>query len=179
MGILTITTKVKFRVDDISRLGFEDAQFVAGANDKITRRTRDAMPENDRLRAAITSSIEFLELGEKQKALKLLDDSIADANQEGRVGWVVALSHHAAILCRHTGDLQLAKRYYEQSLSSEPENPRALYGLAYVALEQGETELARQYAEKSYKALMQCDDEIVKQGLLDLILKNWPDLAVC
>jgi Tfp pilus assembly protein PilF len=112
------------------------------------------------------------------KLLKLLDDSIAEAVQEGRVTWVVALNHHAAILCRHTGDLHLTKRYYEKSLSSDAENPRALYGLAYVALEQGETAVARQYAESCYKTLLKSDDEIARQGLLDLIVKNWPDLAV-
>lgn len=74
-------------------------------------------------------------------------------------------------------DLKLVKHYYEQSLTYSPDNPIALYGLAEVALEQGDADLAKQYAKRSYAATVQGDDEIAKQGLLDLIAKKWPDIA--
>jgi hypothetical protein len=50
--------------------------------------------------------------------------------------------------------------------------------LATVALDQGHPEIARQYAKRSHTAILQRDDdEVLKQGLLDLLLKSWPDIA--
>jgi hypothetical protein len=37
--------------------------------------------------------------------------------------------------------------------------------------------LVKQYAKRSYDATVQGDDEMAKQGLLDLIAKKWPDIA--
>ena len=108
---------------------------------------------------------------------RLISDAIAEAIQEDRHSWILTLTHHAAILCRHRGDLDSAKHYYEQSLAYNPENPRALYGLAYVSLERGEVETAREFAKRSYAAILRGDDEIVKAGLLDLIVKQWPEIA--
>ena len=130
------------------------------------------------LRHAINGSIELSRLGKQQEALRLLDDAIADAIRDGSgTASISALCHHAAILCRFADDFGLVKHYYEQSLVHNPDNPRALYGLAEVALKQGNADLARQYAKKSYDATVQGDDEIAKRGLLDLITKQWPDVA--
>jgi len=80
-------------------------------------------------------------------------------------------------LCDSAGNLSLVKHYYGQSLTYSPENPVALYGLAEVALKQGDTDLAKQYAKRSYDAALQGDDAIAKHGLLDLIAKRWPDIV--
>ena len=63
------------------------------------------------------------------------------------------------------------KHYYEKSLAFYPENPRALSGLADVAKEQGELELAKQYAARCYKALIG-GDEFLKKERLETLLKG-------
>jgi tetratricopeptide (TPR) repeat protein len=135
------------------------------------------MMDLDTLKAAMNGSIRLSQLGQNQEALKLLDNAIANAIQEGRASWILTLSHHAAILCDHRGDIDLAKHYYEQSLAYSPENPLALYGLACVSLQLGEAQTAEQFAKRSYDAILRGDDEIVKAGLLDLIVKQWPEIA--
>ena len=118
-----------------------------------------------------------MERGEHVDALKLLDEALADAIRERDVLWIRTLCHHAAIVSRFTENRASSKRYYEQSLASGPENARALYGLAAVALDEGDPVTARQYATRCRASLLQTDDGIWKQGLLDLIAKNWPDLV--
>jgi Tfp pilus assembly protein PilF len=130
----------------------------------------------DRLKAAMNDSIRLSQLGQNKEALKLLDDAIAEAIQEHRSSWILTLTHHAAILCSYKGDLDLVQHYYQQSLTYNPENPRALYGLARVSLQRGETQTAKQFAKRSFEAILRSDDEIVKAGLLDLIVKQWPEM---
>jgi hypothetical protein len=110
------------------------------------------------------------------KALRLLDDAIALAISEQENQWVLTLSHHAAVISTFIGNLELVKHYYRQSLSSNSENPRALLGLATVARKQGEPELAKDYATRCYKALMDGDD-FLKDARLETLLKQWPDIA--
>jgi Flp pilus assembly protein TadD len=130
-----------------------------------------------RFRDAITSSTGLLQQGKGQEALTLMDESIAQAIRENEAPWIRALSHHAAIIAKVMGNQQLAGCYYRQSLAFVPENPRALYGLAEIERERGELETAREYAARCYKAIVQGDDEITKQGLLDLVIKHWPEVA--
>jgi len=52
-----------------------------------------------------------------------------------------------------------------------------LYGLAKIAREQGEPDVARQYAARCHKAIVEGDNEIMKEGLLELVVKNWPEFA--
>lgn len=134
------------------------------------------MTEQNRVKVAISNSLELVEQGKHEAALKLLDESIAEAVRENNVPWIRTLCHHAAIVSRFTENLASAKRYYEQSLNSDPENARALYGLATVALDQGEPDIAKQYAIRCRTAILQSDDELVRM-LLDLVVKHWPDLA--
>lgn len=118
-----------------------------------------------------------MERGEHGEALKLLDDSIAETKRDRNVSWIRTLCHHAAIVCRFDENLASAQHYYEESLASDPENARALYGLATVALDQGQLEIAKQYATRCHTANLRCDDEILKKGLFDLLVKHWPDAA--
>lgn len=98
------------------------------------------------------------------------------AISENENRWVLALIHHAAVIARFTGDLSRVRHYYQKSLAFSPENPRALAGLADITKEQGELELAREYAERSYKALMEGDD-FLKDAQLETLLKKWPEVA--
>ncbi len=135
------------------------------------------MAEDDQIRAALKKSLEFSRVGEMETALDIVDVAIAAAITENQIPWVVTLSHHAAVLCDVAGDIMRKKRYYEQSLSFQPENAMALYGLANVALKQGETDVARQYAARCYQAIVQSNDPMLKAGLLDLVVMQFPELA--
>lgn len=75
------------------------------------------------------------------------------------------------------GDHKREKSYYEQSLAVDPGDPIALYGLAKVAEAQGDSESAREFAASCFRAIAHSNDEIVKVGLLDLLLVQWPDAA--
>ena len=119
----------------------------------------------------------MLQQGEYEHALKLLDEVIAEAVRQRQTSWIRTLCHHAARISYFKGDLQLQKHYYEQSLAYNPENAMALYGLARIAREQGEPEIARQYAARCHKAIVHGDDEILRQGLLDLVIREWPEVA--
>lgn len=125
-----------------------------------------------RFRDAISASGK-LSLEDGDKALRLVDDAIALAISEQENRWVLTLSHHAAVICNFLGRTELVKRYYQQSLAFNPENSRALYGLAIVAKEQGETQLARDYAVRCHKGLMSGDD-FLRDSLLELLLRYWP-----
>ena len=111
----------------------------------------------------------MVEQGEHVEALKLLDESLAEAKRDQNIPWIRTLCHHAAIVSRFTEDLTATKHYYQQSLTSDPENARALYGLATVAFDQGEPEIAKQYATRCHTAILRSDDEVLKLGLLDLL----------
>jgi tetratricopeptide (TPR) repeat protein len=124
---------------------------------------------------AMRTSTKLMEQ-DKEEALRLLDDAIAMAVSENENQWVLTLSHHAANISRFLGNPSRVKRYYQQSLVSNPENPRALAGLADVAKDQGEPELAKRYAARCYKALMEGDDRLRKERL-ELLLKKWPEVS--
>ena len=125
----------------------------------------------------MSNSVRLLQQDKYEEALKLLDESIAEAVRERQISWIRTLSHHAAVISNFMENLQLEKHYYQQSLTFDPENPRALYGLAKIAREQGEPDVARQYAARCHKAIVEGDNEIMKEGLLELVVKNWPEFA--
>ena len=126
-------------------------------------------------REAISSSAKLVQRGYNEGALRLLDGAIAMASKDNDRQWVLALSHHAAVISNFFGDLSRVRHYYEHSLAFNPENPRALSGLADVAKEEGELGLANEYAARCYKVLMEGDDSL-KEARLGTLLKKWPDL---
>jgi Tfp pilus assembly protein PilF len=102
------------------------------------------MDYHDQFWGAINASAELWKLGKQQSAVKVLDEAIAYWVQGRRQkSSVRTLCHHAAELCRSAGNLSLVKHYYQQSLTHNPDDPIALYGLAEVALEQGDTDRRR------------------------------------
>jgi len=140
------------------------------------KHTHTVMTMNNRFKNAITSSVQ-LERGEHAAAMGLLDSVIAEAIKHGEIRWIRTLCHHAAIMCRFRENWASARAYYEQSLTSDPENARALYGLAAIALDEGDSVAARQYAIRCRTSILRSDDEILGVGPLDLIAKDWPDLV--
>jgi hypothetical protein len=131
----------------------------------------------ERERNAIFGSLDLWRSGHQQEALRLMDEVIAEAIREGDHFGVFILIGHAALLNGAKRDLSLVKRYYEQYLTHSPENPRALYGLADVAMEDGQTEIAKQYAKRCHRAILQSDDDKIKQDLLDLVIERWPEIS--
>lgn len=89
--------------------------------------------------------------------------------------WVIALNHHAAVISGFLGKTELVKHYYQESLALSPEHPRALYGLAKAAKDQGELGLAKEYAARCKKALMEGDD-FLKDARLETLGTLFKDL---
>ena len=114
--------------------------------------------------------------GEHERALHVVDGA-SELLKEGETSSLITLCHHAAILTSFGSNPSQAKHYYEQSLAFDPENSRALYGLAKVALEEGEIETARRYAVRCHAALLRDDDGVIKKGLLELLGNHWPDVV--
>jgi tetratricopeptide (TPR) repeat protein len=133
------------------------------------------MSESDEVRLTMVKSAKLWRSGDLRRALKLLDGSIAEAVRQGRRDWAQALSRHAAVMCRLDGDLRSARRYNEQALSYGPDSPMTIYGLAEVLLEQGEAELAREYAKKCYELSVRGGTEL-DRARIELIVRRWPEL---
>src|SRR2546423_12482 len=106
----------------------------------------------------MSASTKLIQQNDNEEALRLLDDAIAMVISENENRWVLTLSHHAAVISNLLGNWSRVKHYYEESLEFNPENPRALAGFADVAREQGQLELAKEYAARCYKVLMEGDD---------------------
>jgi hypothetical protein len=128
-----------------------------------------------RYRDAMSVSAKLARVDGNQ-ALQLLNDAIAIAIREQAHRWVLALTHHAAAISEFLGKLELVRHYYQQSLSFDSENPGALLGLARVSREQGQPEVGKGYAIRSYKALID-GDHFLKDAYLDTLLHQWPDVA--
>jgi hypothetical protein len=130
----------------------------------------------DCYRKAMSGSTELTRQDKEREALRLLDDAIAMAASQNESRWVLTLSHHAANISRFLGDLPRVKYYYLESLNFNRENPRALSGLADVAKAEGEFELAKEYAARCYKALVEGDD-FLKKERLETLLQKWPEVS--
>ena len=129
----------------------------------------------DAFEASLHSN-DLLREGRHPEALALLDIWIARAQQEGRNGWVVIFGSSASVISQSTGNLDLVEHYSRQILESDPENTLALYTLADVFFQQGQTDLAQQYAAKAYALVANSTNE-VSRGLLELLTTKWPEVS--
>lgn len=135
------------------------------------------MSDLTKFRSAMSASTKLLQQDKDDEALRILDEAIEEAVCDGDKSWVRTLCHHAAIIAAHNENLDLAKHYYEQSLTSNPENAPALYGLARVYRDQGQPEVAKKYAKRCYDALMRDDTDILKAYLLESLSTDWPEVT--
>jgi tetratricopeptide (TPR) repeat protein len=135
------------------------------------------MPESTKFRSAMNDSTKLLQQDKNDEALRIVDEAIAEAVRDGDNSRVCTLCHHAAIIAGFTENQDLAKHYYEQSLTSNPENAQALYGLARASRDQEQPEVAKKYAKRCYDALMRDDSEILKAYLLESLSKDWPGVV--
>ena len=132
--------------------------------------------EMEHMTHAVQESTRLSQNGEPQKALQLLDTARALAIRENWNRALETISRHAAIIAEASGDLARAKFYNEQALACEPENPMALYGLAKILSQQGETELARQYAAKCYEVSLRGGTDI-DRARVELLGSHWPEFG--
>jgi hypothetical protein len=132
--------------------------------------------ESSILRGAMRESMELFQFSGLSAALQLLDKVIAEAVKENWNHSIIALCNHAAILCTFDDNLPLRRHYYELSLQHTLGNYRALYGLAGIFLEEGQAELARQYAKQSYDAILATDDPIAHLWI-EQIKQHWPSIV--
>jgi len=73
------------------------------------------------------------------------------------------------------GDLALTRGYSEEVLAYEPENAMALFKVADVLFRQGQADLAKEYAAKSY-ALVAHSSTSEDRGLAELLTVKWPEI---
>jgi hypothetical protein len=132
--------------------------------------------EDERLHNALMDSSK-LSTSNFQEALRLIDEVIAEAIKEGDELTAIVLIDHAALLNGTERDRSLAKHYYEQFLASSPESPRVLYELADTAMEDGQIDIAKQYAKRCRQATLSSGNAKIKRDLLDLVLERWPEVS--
>ena len=63
----------------------------------------------DTVKRAIRESTELSKQGDNQRALRILDESIADALRENHDRWVRVLSRHASAISDSMADLTLVR----------------------------------------------------------------------
>jgi tetratricopeptide (TPR) repeat protein len=114
--------------------------------------------------------------GRHRDALKILDDLLLKATREGRTVWMAVLCSNAAIIADRMNDLELARKYCEKLVASNPDNALALYSLADNLYRQGHREMAKEYAIRSHQICLQRLDTD-HRALSDLILQRWPDIG--
>ena len=135
------------------------------------------MLSDKRVHDALVHSLQLSTSGQAQEALQLIDGVITEAINEGDDSSAFLLIDQAALLTNVGRDRSILKHYYEKYLTFSPDHPRALYGLADVAMGEGQTEIAKQYAKKCHGAILRSHDEKIKRDLLDLVLERWPEVA--
>ncbi len=131
-------------------------------------------PDATELRQTILRVSTLVGQGKGRKALKLLDDYFGEPGQDRklRMGF---LGQFAAIQAKQAGDLKAARRYCEELLSYDPQNPLALYALADCLEQQGEADEARKCASDCRKIALSRGDEIGK-GVVELVERRFPEL---
>ncbi len=132
------------------------------------------------LGAAMLQSARLWVKGHSSEALNILDEWIAKAERENEIDWVDTLCGQASMIAGEAGDLRLVKQYCEKVLSQKGETTfdwaMAHYRLADAMFRHGEIDTARQHAAKSY-ALVAHPTRDEDRGLLELLVKNWPEIS--
>ena len=110
------------------------------------------------LRDVVNRSSELARAGDVGAALALLDVELAKGESVG------LLTRHAAVLSEAAGDLERARRYYEEGVRCSPRDPMALYGLATILEKLGLREEARAQARAAYA---ECRDSVALVEMIE------------
>jgi tetratricopeptide (TPR) repeat protein len=114
--------------------------------------------------------------GEKRRALKLLDDLMAEpvAEQALRIRYLTPLAVGTAL---SIGDTGLARRYCEVNLANNPNDPMALYAIADCLAREGDSEGAKSYAARCYE-LSASRKDAIGNGAIELLQKRFPEISL-
>jgi len=130
----------------------------------------------ERGREVMQQSLELLKARQKDQALSILDDAIAEAIRGSHSTWVSLLCHHAAVVAHSMGDCQRQINYEEQALPFAEDYRFAAYNLAQLLLSDGQLVRAERYAAEAYtQSVTQTTG--ADHDLVEAILRQWPDLA--
>jgi hypothetical protein len=130
----------------------------------------------ERGREVMQRSLELLNTGEKEQALKVLDGGLAEAIQQNQGSWVRILCHHAAVIAHSMQDRRRQITYEEQALPFAKEYRFAAYSFAQLLLRDGQIARAERYAIEAYKLCVAGATE-GDHDLVAAILKQWPNAA--
>jgi hypothetical protein len=125
---------------------------------------------------AMRQSLDLAGEGHSEEALRVLDDSIAEANEEKRGMWVGTLCRHAAVLAHAMGDVRREIQYAEQALPHADNERFALYNFAQLLLRGGEVARAEHYAKKAHQLALAQGTE-ADRDLVAALRKQWPNLS--
>ena len=130
----------------------------------------------DRGRDVINKSLEFSKAGQKEQALNVVHEALAEAIHENRGTWALILCHHAAVLAHLMGDHHRQIQYEERALPFAKEYRFAAYNFAQLLLEHGQVVRAERYANEAYKLSITGTTD-ADRDLVAAILKQWPNFA--
>jgi tetratricopeptide (TPR) repeat protein len=130
----------------------------------------------DRGRDVINKSLEFSKAGQKEQALNVVDEALAEAIHENRATWALILCRHAAVLAHLMGDHHRQIQYEERALPFAKEYRFAAYNFAQLLLEHGQVVRAERYANEAYKLSITGTTD-ADRDLVAAILKQWPNIA--
>jgi hypothetical protein len=125
---------------------------------------------------AMRQSLDLARDRQPEEALRILDDVIAQANEEKRGMWVGTLCRHAAVLAHAMGDIHREIQYAEQALPHADDHRFALYNFAQLLLRGGEVARAERYSREAHKLALAQGTE-TDRDLIAAIRKQWPNLS--
>jgi hypothetical protein len=125
---------------------------------------------------AMRQSLDLAKEGQPEEALRILDDTIAQATEEKRGMWVGTLSRHATVLAHALGDIRREIRYAEQALPHADDHRFACYNFAQLLLRGGEVTRAERYAREAHKLALAQGTE-ADRDLIAAIRLQWPNLS--
>lgn len=135
------------------------------------------MPELDEIKRAIRESSELSRRGDNLCALSILDEALAaHSSGQGSSERIRTLARHASVVAEQLGDLRLVRKYREQVLSHNPDDPLALLSLAETLQQAGEQGLAASYARRSYQLSKDRGTEL-DRAVMESVAKGWPEIA--
>lgn len=130
-----------------------------------------------RARDVIVHTLKLVRKGQMDKVFAALDSAIAEVPEDHRSLEGVLLLRHAAILARANGKRDREIDYTKQALPYAKDYRFAAYNFSQLLLEDGQANLARQYAMEAFKLSCTCGNE-TDRDLVKAIRKQWPDLAI-
>jgi len=130
-------------------------------------------------RDVIMHSLELARNGQIEEIFTALDSAIAEVPEQHRGDPGVLLMRHAALLAKAKGKRDREIEYTKQALPYAKDYSFAAYNFSQLLLEDGQVDLARQYATEAYKLSCVSEGE-TDRDLVVAIIKLWPSIgSVC